>query len=99
MKQLTFTLTTLVCPVGRFLKIHFDGRHDISCFIEVISHKKHRKDCETALWGKERFYSKKGFFQRKVLFKERFYSKKGFIQSPLLLSAMSAISAMSAMSA
>ena len=24
---------------------------------------KHRKDCETALRGKERFYSKKGFIQ------------------------------------
>ena len=34
---------------------------------------KHRKDCETALVGKERLHLKKGFFQRK------FYVKKGFI--------------------
>ena len=34
--------------------------------------------------------AKKGFIQRKVVFKERFF------QSPLLLSAMSAMSALSA---
>ena len=39
-----------------------------------ICNKKHRKDCETALYGKESLY------QRKGLFKERLYLKTGFIE-------------------
>ena len=42
-------------------------------FVDRKNNLKHRKDCETALVGKERLYLKKGFIQRKVLFKERLY--------------------------
>ena len=38
---------------------------------------KHRKDCETALEGKERSYLKKGFIW--------FYLKKGFIERKAFL--------------
>ena len=44
------------------------------CDCDCVAMMKHRKDCETALYGKESLYSKKGFIQ------ERLYLKTGFIE-------------------
>ena len=52
--------------------------------------KKHPKNWETALWGKERLYWKKGFvkerlYWKKGFIKERLYWNKGFIEIKALL--------------
>ena len=46
---------------------------------------KHPKNWETAQWGREILYGKKGFIERKASLKERFYSKKCFIERKALL--------------
>ena len=46
---------------------------------------KHRKNCETALWGKDKLYWKISFIERKALLNERLYWKKEVIERKALL--------------
>ena len=61
----------------------YDGtitRQMLLCLSCAKRQTKHPKNWETALWGKEGLYWKKGFIERKALLKERLYWKKSFIE-------------------
>ena len=49
---------------------------------------KHPKNWETALWGKERLYWKKGFIEKKALLKKRLYWNKVFIEINALMNKL-----------
>ena len=48
-------------------------------------HIKHPKNWETALWGKEMLYWKKGFIKKKSFIEIKAFLKKGFIDIVPLL--------------
>ena len=54
-----------------------------------IHRRKHRKNCETALWAKKGFNERKAFFERKALLEKDFIERKALSKNIVNLNSWS----------